>query len=710
MARHRLIPIILIKNGQVVRSQLFRIHQIIGNPIHTIRRLSNWNVDELILLDIGKDDVHDMRRDDLHVRYSSSSLTELLGQISEVCFMPLAVGGRIRSLEDISARLSAGADKCVLNTAAVQTPSLITDAAQRFGDQCVVVSIDALRHPDGRLEAFVEGGRTATGLTPADLAKRCADLGAGEILINSIDRDGSGWGYDIDLIRSVAAAVDVPVIAAGGVGFFEHLPPAIADAGADAAAAANIFHFTELSYPRAKDVCITAGLDMRPLSLGSRWFPREPVYDTAREDALIETRLERARRNAGPDIPSGYTPPPMQWCSKCLYPFISATPMEFGDDGKCMGCRMSEMKVNFSREEWARREQMLVDIIESTRCPHGSRPDCIIPVSGGKDSYFQAHYIRNVLGYKPLLVTYYGNNYSEVGQRNLLRMKEAFDCDHIIYQPSVSVLKKLNRLGFIVMGDMNWHNHIGISTIPMRVAVQTGIPTVIWGEHGYADLCGQFSMNDFVEWSYRNRLEHAGRGYEWNYFVGREGLTAVDLLPYRYPSDEEIFALGLRGLHLSNYVLWEANAHTALVRERYGFEVSDEPFERTYRTMSNLDDIHENGVHDYLKFVKLGYGRCTDHTSKDIRAGIMSRDQGLDLVRERDPIKPKDLQRWLAYVGMSEEEFDAIADTFRDKRVWRRDDDGAFVRDAPWGGTQGAGTGPTAATSTRRSSEPVTAP
>ena len=129
-------------------------------------------------------------------------------------------------------------------------------------------------------------------------------------------------------------------------------------------------------------------------------------------------------------------------------------------------------------------------------------------MSGGKDSHFQVHYIKNVLGYNPLLVTYYGNNFSPIGERNLHAMKERFGVDHLIYYPSVETLKKLNRLGLIVMGDMNWHNHVGAASVTMRAAVENNIPLVVWGEHGYADLCGQFSMNDFVEWTYRNRLEH----------------------------------------------------------------------------------------------------------------------------------------------------------------------------------------------------------
>jgi N-acetyl sugar amidotransferase len=344
--------------------------------------------------------------------------------------------------------------------------------------------------------------------------------------------------------------------------------------------------------------------------------------------------------------------------------------MEFDANGVCMGCRIAESQVDTPPEEWARRNAILRDIMEQARDRKGCRHDCVIGVSGGKDSYFQTHYIKNVLGYNPLLVTYYGNNYTAAGERNLRRMSEVFDVDHIIYKPGVGLLKKLNRLGFIVMGDMNWHGHVGIATIPLRIAMQNKIPLVIYGEHGYADLCGQFSANDFVEWTYRNRLEHFARGYDWNYMVGREGITAAQMAAYQYPTDQEIFDLGLRGIYLGNYVPWSGNANAKQAQELYGFEISEEPFERTYRRGSNLDDMHENGAHDYLKFVKFGYGRCTDHATKDIRGGVMQRQRGIELARQHDPVKPSDIKRWLDYVGMSEEEFDAIADTFRDPRVW----------------------------------------
>ncbi|HER25772.1 MAG TPA: imidazole glycerol phosphate synthase subunit HisF [Rhodospirillales bacterium] len=682
MYQHRLIPCILLKNGLIVRSQGFKTHQIIGNPITTIARLSNWNVDELVVLDISSEDFHDRRREDHGVRYDGSTTIDVLHHIADACFMPLAFGGRIRTTDDIRERLAAGADKCVINSEAVRRPEFIEESARQFGSQCIVVSIDALRHADGALEVFTGGGREATGMTPADWAGRAERLGAGEIFLNSIDRDGTGSGYDIDLIRSVSEAVSIPVIACGGVGAYEHLPTAVIDGGASAAAAANIFHFFELSYPYAKKACLDAGLTMRGVGLGSKYFPREPVYDRASEDAAIEKRLERAKAGLGParTIENAAR---VTWCSACVYPSSSASYLEMSEEGVCTGCQAGGDRKGFDKTELARRRDILETILENSRSRDGSRHDCVIGVSGGKDSYFQTHYIKNVMGLNPLLVTYYGNNFTDAGHRNLYRMKEVFDVDHIIVQPGVETLKKLNRLGFIVMGDMNWHGHVGIATNPMRIAVQNKIPLVIWGEHGETDISGQFSMNDFLEFTYRNRLEHEARNFEWTYMVGREGLTKQDLICWQYPSDQEIFNIGLRGIYLGNYIRWKSNEHLKFVIENYGFEVNDQPFERTYRTGSNLDDMHENGMHDYMKFIKFGYGRCTDHASKDIRTGDMSREKAVELVRKHDHIKSRDLNRWLEYVGMTEDEFDRIADTFRDPRVWRRVD-GVWVKDNLW--------------------------
>jgi imidazoleglycerol phosphate synthase cyclase subunit len=190
--RPRLIPVLLLKHGVIVRSQLFKVHQVIGNPMSTVERLSQWNADELVVLDISRGEGgHDLRRDDLHQQYVGDSAIDVLREIAKCCFMPLTFGGRIRSLADIEARLAAGADKVAINTAAFDDPALVEAAARRFGVQCIVGSIDALRHDDGRYQAFVDGGRRPTGHDPAAWARELAARGAGEIFLNSIDRDGS---------------------------------------------------------------------------------------------------------------------------------------------------------------------------------------------------------------------------------------------------------------------------------------------------------------------------------------------------------------------------------------------------------------------------------------------------------------------------------------------------------------------------------------
>ena len=387
----------------------------------------------------------------------------------------------------------------------------------------------------------------------------------------------------------------------------------------------------------------------------------------------------------------------MQWCRKCVYPVVTATPTSFDESGACSACRVA---IQRDKIDWKRRGDMLQELVNEYRSPDGY--DILIPVSGGKDSYWQTHVASKILGLKVLLMTYHGNNYLSEGEYNLRRMREVFDADHIVLNPGVDMLIKMNRIGFRLQGDMNWHNHCGIFTAPIQVAVRYKVPLMMWGEHGFMDLGGMYSYNDFVEFTAKFRLEHGQRGYDWHDFtdeglekLGRpdlkEGLRAKDLLWAQYPSDEEIDGIGVRGIYLSNFMRWEANEHGPLMEELYGWRKAQQPFERTYRMMSNLDDMHENGIHDYLKFVKLGYGRGSDHACKDIRGGLMTREQGIEMVRKYDHVKPRrDLERWLKYVNMSEEEFDRTCDTFRDPRVWRIEN-GEWVKDDIWNGSSAYG-------------------
>ena len=381
----------------------------------------------------------------------------------------------------------------------------------------------------------------------------------------------------------------------------------------------------------------------------------------------------------------------MKYCTRCVYPAMAASPLTFDGNGVCSGCRVSDQKAQI---DWAERGRMLRDLLDEHRSKSGY--DVVIPVSGGKDSYYQTHVAAVEFGLKALLVTYHGNNYLPEGEYNLNRMREIFDVDHFIARPSVRTLVKMNRIGFKLQGDMNWHNHCGIFSAPHQIAVKYRVPLMLWGEHGFLDLAGMYSLHDFVEFTYKHRVEHSLRGYDWWDFtdegierLGRpdlkEGLTEKDLTFYQYPSDAEIADVGVRGIYLGNYVDWDGNRNADISTRLYGWQQADRPFERTYRLVSNLDDMHENGIHDYLKFVKFGYGRASDHACKDIRSGLMSRDKGVAMVRKYDHVKPRrDLDRWLGYVGMTEDDFDRICDTFRDSRIWRIED-GQWVKDNIWG-------------------------
>lgn len=261
MLKKRLIPVLLLQNGMLVRSELFSIHQIIGNPVYEVKRFNEWTVDELIYLDISRSDLYDLRRDDGKVRGLNHPLA-ILDEVSKTCFMPLTWGGRIRGTDDMRMLFSRGADKISMNTAAVRTPELITAAAKTFGSQAVVICIDVRRDAQGRTEVFIDGGKTSTGLKPDAWARQAEDLGAGEILLQSIDRDGTGSGYDLDLIHAVSKTTTIPIIALGGVGLYEHYAEGI-QAGASAVAAANIWHFREMSDRAGKKALLKSGIDIR---------------------------------------------------------------------------------------------------------------------------------------------------------------------------------------------------------------------------------------------------------------------------------------------------------------------------------------------------------------------------------------------------------------------------------------------------------------
>ena len=380
----------------------------------------------------------------------------------------------------------------------------------------------------------------------------------------------------------------------------------------------------------------------------------------------------------------------MTYCARCTYPFITVN-LSIDDEGVCASCRTAEAFEALTPEFWDRRRKLFERNIEHVRKNSESDYDCVIPVSGGKDSYYQTHIMVAEYGLKPLLVTYQGNNYLPEGSYNRDRMREVFNADHLVLGPSVEVLKKLNRLCFRKMGDMNWHAHCGIMTYPILAATRFKVPLMVWGEIAW-DISGMYEPDDYVEFSARVRHEHGLRGFEWYDMLNdpQEQLTERDMAWAKYPSDEEILKVGVRGLYIGNFFKWDPYKHTQLMKDLYGWKAAEKPFERTYRTASNLDDRYENGIHDLLKFVKFGYGRGSDHSSKDIRLGYMSREEGIEMVRKYDNIVSSDLEYWLHYVDMSEEEFWRTADRFRDPRVWWINN-GKWFKYNIWGGSSAYG-------------------
>ena len=256
MLAKRIIPCLDVDRGRVVKGIKFLSLKDAGDPVEQGRRYDEEGADELTFLDITASS--DKR----------AIVSELVRRVADEVFIPLTVGGGLSSIEDVRAVLRAGADKVSLNTAAIRRPELITEGAETFGSQCMVVAVDARRREPGDAragwEVFTHGGRRATGLDAVEWAARAESLGAGEILLTSMDRDGSLDGYDVELTRSVADAVGIPVIASGGVGTLDHLVEGVTDGGADAVLAASIFHFGEFTVAEAKAHLTAAGVVVRP--------------------------------------------------------------------------------------------------------------------------------------------------------------------------------------------------------------------------------------------------------------------------------------------------------------------------------------------------------------------------------------------------------------------------------------------------------------
>jgi len=349
-----------------------------------------------------------------------------------------------------------------------------------------------------------------------------------------------------------------------------------------------------------------------------------------------------------------------------LYPANHPLGITFDEQGVCSGCRIHEEKDTL---DWDARADLLADLLDGYRDRTGNNFDCIIPVSGARDSYFIVHTVKNVYGMTPLLVTYNKEYNTKLGIRNLDYLRTNFDCDHMNLSPSPDLLKKITHKTISELGSIYWHVLAGTTVFPVQTAVRFGIPLIIWGAHQGIDQVGMFSHLDQVEMTRKFRKEHDLMGVEAEALIDEAfEISYADIEPFVYPTDVELESVGVRGIYLNNFIRWDSKKQHEMMIDQYGYESALQ--QRTFDTYNDVDCFHYSGLHDYIKFLKHGYGKANDHASREIRLKRMTREQGIAEVKKYQDLIPTDLPLFLDWIGMSEAEFFEHINQHRSAEIW----------------------------------------
>jgi len=367
----------------------------------------------------------------------------------------------------------------------------------------------------------------------------------------------------------------------------------------------------------------------------------------------------------------------VKFCKKCFYPENAKPTIIFDDNGVCSGCNYNDSRKD-DDVDWIEREQAFQEILDEAKDmakERGNAHDCIVPISGGKDSHYQVWLLKEKYGMNPLLVSFNHGFNTPSGLRNLRNLTEKSGCDLITYTAGKDSVKKISRYMVEKVGDITWHYHAGIRTLPFKVAVEKNIPLIVWGEHGFAELTGLVSLKDFVEFTKWTRKEHDMRGIEAEDLVGNNGITAADIEPYIFPTDDQISETEVRGIYVSNFFKWNAEEHARLMKKVWDFGYITYARERSFNLHSKIED-HANDVHDYMKFLKFGYGRGTDDASMEIRHGRITREDGITLVKKYDPVEPSSLEFYCNFLGITIKEFYDFIEPMRDLDAWKKNDRG----------------------------------
>ena len=352
------------------------------------------------------------------------------------------------------------------------------------------------------------------------------------------------------------------------------------------------------------------------------------------------------------------TPPfsQLRYCVRCCMPETNEG-MEFDELGICKACRASEEKM---RIDWSKKELQLREILETARQLSGDNYDCMVPISGGKDSAFQLHVLTRVYGVKPLAVTFNHNWYSKIGWENLWNVLERLDVDHIMYTPKRSLVNRMARASLPLIGDSCWHCHAGIMSFPLQVAVKFGIKLIVWGESP-ADFSGRDTYFE-QKYTMKSAADIADIFMAGSVRTGPDALVGPEiekqeLRMFYSPSRAELLSSGIQAIYLGDYVFWDHERQTEFLIKEYGWK--EDKVEGTYKRYKSVE-CHMPGVHDYSKFIKRGFGRASDFVSQDVRAGLMTREEGFDIAAKIDAERPRALDYYLEITGYSEREFNEI--------------------------------------------------
>lgn len=360
----------------------------------------------------------------------------------------------------------------------------------------------------------------------------------------------------------------------------------------------------------------------------------------------------------------------MKYCKRCLYPENHPLNIVFDEHGICSGCRVHEEKDTIN---WVPKEEKLRSILNQYKNISENNYDCIIPVSGARDSYFIVHTIKNVYGLNPLLVTYNKHYNTPEGVRNLAKLRIEFDCDIMTLTANPETVKNITRATLRKFGSIYWHCLAGQTVFPVQMAVKFKIPLIIWGAHQGIDQVGMFSHLDEVEMTRKFRKEHDLMGYEAEDLIDEfDCINFEDIIQYIYPDDKEIERVGVRGIYLNNFIRWDSKIQHESMIKNYNYETKEQ--NRTFDTYNDIDCYNYSDVHDYIKFIKHGYGKAFDHATREIRLKRLTRDQGISLIKKYGFRQPKNLNLFLNWLGISENSFHYIINQHRNEQLWKLND------------------------------------